>query len=172
MACFSVHPLVGRLQQQTRGVVTGIFEASILTALPLLRPNEKWGIVTTGKFWEKHLRDGVQSFLGAVEADTNTKFAGVESTGLNASDFHHGVSADVVNQKIREATKRLLGKGQVTCVVMGCAGMAGMEDQIRNAASEEVDKEFAFKVLNVVDGVAAGIMQLEQVIRQQRYLRR
>lgn len=167
-----MHPLVGEFQQQYGGIVTGIFEASILTALSLLKPAEKWGIVTTGKFWEKHLRNGVQHFLGAAEADTNSKFAGVESTGLNASDFHHGVSPDVVNQKIREATKRLLRKGQVTCVVMGCAGMAGMEDQIRNAAAEEVDREFATKALNVVDGVAAGVMQLEQVVRQQRYLRR
>ncbi|KAH6656146.1 Asp/Glu/hydantoin racemase [Truncatella angustata] len=174
IACFSVHPLVGELQQLTgtSGVATGIFEASILTALPLLKPDEKWGVVTTGKFWEKHLSDGVQHFLGAGETDSNAKFAGVESTGLNASDFHHGVSPDVVNQKIREATGRLLRKGKVTTVVMGCAGMAGMESQIRRGAAEEMGEEFAGKVLNVVDGVTAGVIQIEQLCRQQRLLRR
>ncbi|KAK9415570.1 putative Asp/Glu/hydantoin racemase [Seiridium unicorne] len=174
VACFSVHPLVGELQRMEghSRIVTGIFEASILTALPLLKPDEKWGIVTTGKFWEKHLTDGVQHFLGAGEGDKNTRFAGVESTGLNASDFHHGVSPDVVNQKIREATKRLLKKGQVTCIVLGCAGMAGMEDQVRTAALEESGEDFAHNILNVIDGVAAGIIQAEQIIRQQQLLRR
>ncbi|KAK6201953.1 hypothetical protein LQW54_009166 [Pestalotiopsis sp. IQ-011] len=171
VACFSVHPLVGEIQKLGKPFVTGIFEASISTALPLLRSDERWGIVTTGKFWEDHLLHGVQHFLGAGGNDYNAKFAGVESTGLNASDFHHGVSPEVVNQKIREATKRLLRKGKVTCVAMGCAGMAGLEDQIRTAASEEYGKDFAEKLF-VIDGVVAGVIQVEQMIRQQRVLRK
>ncbi|KAF7528435.1 hypothetical protein G7054_g10131 [Neopestalotiopsis clavispora] len=171
VACFSVHPLVVELARENI-LATGIFEASILTALPLLRPDEKWGIVTTGKFWEAHLQHGVQQFLGAGDSDPNFKFAGVESTGLNASDFHHGVSPEVVNQKIREATKRLLRKGQITCVAMGCAGMAGLEDQIRTAAEEQCGRDYAYKRLKVIDGVAAGVMQVEQLIRQQKLCKR
>ncbi|ETS80968.1 hypothetical protein PFICI_05970 [Pestalotiopsis fici W106-1] len=171
VACFSVHPLVVELARENI-LATGIFEASILTALPLLLPDEKWGIVTTGKFWEAHLLHGVQHFLGASVSDSNDKFAGVESTGLIASDFHHGVSPEVINQKIREATKRLLRKGKVTCVAMGCAGMAGLEDQIRTAAMEECGEDFAYKTFKVIDGVAAGVMQVEQLIRQQWLLKR
>ncbi|KAI0857356.1 hydantoin racemase [Xylaria cubensis] len=171
VACFSVHPLVSELQSRSQSnstAVTGIFEASVLAAISLLRPDQKWGIVTTGKFWESHLSDGVHVFLGANIDGGNAKFAGVESTGLNASDFHHGVDPAVVRQKLKTATKRLLGAGDVTVVVMGCAGMAGLEEIIREAASEEFGEEFAYEKLHVIDGVRAGIMQVDHMIRNQR----
>lgn len=158
---------MSELQPRSRGTVTGIFEASVLAAIPLLHQGQKWGIVTTGKFWEAHLYDGVGAFLGA-KTDTNAKFAGVESTGLNASDFHHGVDPAVVRQKLKAATKRLLDAGDVTVVVMGCAGMAGLEEIIREAASEERGEEFAYETLHVIDGVRAGIMQVDHMIRNQR----
>lgn len=169
VACFSVHPLVPQLQRQLPDtVITGIFEASVLTALSLLRPGDRWGIVTTGPFWERHLSDGVASFLGADNASMNSKFAGVQPTGLNASEFHQGVAADVVRRKIRDSTQKLLSKGRVTCVVMGCAGMAGMDLEIRRAAEEAHGHDFAFKTLHVVDGVLAGIVHIEQAVRQLR----
>ncbi|KAI1737978.1 hydantoin racemase [Xylaria scruposa] len=169
VACFSVHPLVSELQsREPATAVTGIFEASVLAAISLLRPDQKWGIVTTGKFWETHLSDGVSAFLGAKTEGGNAKFAGVQSTGLNASDFHHGVDPAVVRQKLKAATKRLLGAGHVSVVVMGCAGMAGLEQIIREAAGEEFGDEFAYEQLHVVDGVRAGIMQVDHMIRNQR----
>jgi Asp/Glu/hydantoin racemase len=175
VACFSVHPLVAELQGRrvpsNNFAVIGIFEASILTALSLLGPQEKWGIVTTGKFWEEHLSDGVKSFLGASSTDSNSKFAGVESTGLNASDFHHGVDPAVVEGKIKDATKRLLSKGDVNCIVMGCAGMAGLEDVIRAAACDAKGEPFAYDTLHVVDGLRAGIMQIDHMIKNQRLRR-
>jgi Asp/Glu/hydantoin racemase len=170
VACFSVHPLVPELQSLSGSqcAVTGIFEASVLAAISLLEPGQKWGIVTTGKFWEDHLSNGVKGYLGANVEDVNTKFAGVESTGLNASDFHHGVDPAVVRHKLKKATKRLLGKGQVHVIVMGCAGMAGLDEIIREAASEESGEEFAYSTLHVVDGVRAGIMQVDHMIKNQR----
>lgn len=186
VACFSVHPLVPILQTGQQGpscpAVTGIFEASILAALSLLKPKEQWGIVTTGKFWEEHLYDGVGQYLGALPGPgdpplwpdrkprwCNEKFAGVQSTGLNASDFHDGVDPAVVRKKLKEATKRLLRKRDgVACIVMGCAGMAGLEEIIREAASELRGEKFAYEELHVIDGVRAGIMQIETMIKHQR----
>ncbi|KAI1336674.1 Asp/Glu/hydantoin racemase [Xylariaceae sp. FL0016] len=192
VACFSVHPLVPKLQTLAptslkpgaAPAVTGIFESSVLTALSLLGPSEKWGIVTTGKFWEDHLSRGVAEFLGFPadlgDAAPHSKFAGVESTGLNAGDFHHGVDPAIIRRKLVEATKRLFESGNktmnsrtvsgspVTCIVMGCAGMAGLEEIIRSAASELYGGEFAYKTLHVVDGVRAGIMQIEQTIKHRR----
>ncbi|KAI5856191.1 Asp/Glu/hydantoin racemase [Durotheca rogersii] len=175
VACFSVHPLVSALQSSLSlgsTVVTGVFEAGVVAALSLISPGCKWGIVTTGAFWEEHLTAGVQRFLGiSVTSEANTKFAGVESTGLNASDFHDGVDHAVVEDKLRQATRRLLSRSDVTCIVMGCAGMAGLEDIIRGAASEVRGQHFAYNQLYIVDGVRAGIMQLENAIKQQRLLR-
>ncbi|KAL0942903.1 hydantoin racemase [Colletotrichum truncatum] len=174
VACYSVHTLVHKLSQQYHAslAVTGIFEASVLTATSLLphtspgSVSSKWGVVTTGKFWEKHLSDGVRHYLGqSVDAD-NAKFGGVMSTGLTAGDFHH-VSPDEVRAKLEQATKQLLNSGDVGCVVMGCAGMAGLEEIIRASAAEAYGKEKGDQVF-VVDGVKAGILQLEQTVRSRR----
>ena len=174
VACFSVHPLVKRLAYGNGGIneltVTGIFEAAILASLSLVTtpPSDtaapgKWGIVTTGKFWEAHLADGVHAFLGTTPGSINTKFAGVESTGLNAGDFHGGIDPAVIREKLKQATKRLLGKGSIDCVVMGCAGMAGLEEIIRSAAVEEYGQVQGDQVF-IIDGVKAGIGLLEQTV--------
>ncbi|KJK76625.1 hypothetical protein H634G_08213 [Metarhizium anisopliae BRIP 53293] len=162
VACFSVHTLVPELSNWFDGPVTGIFEASILTAMSLLRPGEQWGIVTTGKFWEKHLSDGVYEFLGVDAAGRSTKFAGVASSGLTAGDFHT-VPPEEVKTKLSLATKGLLESGNIACVVMGCGGMAGLEDIIRSTAKEVYGEKRAGE-LYIVDGVKAGIMQLHQSI--------
>ncbi|KAF6843255.1 hydantoin racemase [Colletotrichum musicola] len=177
VACYSVHNLVNAYAEwHDERWLTGIFEASILTAMSLLLQSSdrfhvnKWGIVTTGKFWEEHLADGVRHYLGQAEgAEDSAKFAGVVSTGLDAGDFHH-VSPSEVKAKLEEATRELLSKGDVGCVVMGCAGMAGLEDIIRASAVDLYGEELGNRVF-IVDGVKAGIMQLEQTIRSRRLFR-
>lgn len=177
VACYSVHPLVHKLREHLSGgdagvpspkPVTGIFEASILTAQLLIGPpsDEAWGIVTTGKFWEEHLTHGVKACLGQAAGESNSNFGGVYTTGLNAGDFHT-VPQEEINRRLTEATKKLLGSGKVTCVVMGCAGMAGLESIIRSAAADLNDGK-EVKHLHVVDGVKAGIMQLDQAIRSRQ----
>ncbi|KAM0420940.1 hypothetical protein ACHAPT_011330 [Fusarium lateritium] len=172
VACFSVHCLVSKLTRYRHLAVTGIFEASILTALSLIpAPDDagKWGIVTTGKWWEEHLSDGAKKFLGQNRDGVNNKFAGVFSSGLTAGDFHT-VPPEQVKEKLKEATKQLLSSGQVSCVVMGCGGMAGLEDIIRSTAVEMYGKADG-NLVYIIDGVKAGVMQLEQMIRSKRAFR-
>lgn len=155
-------------------------------------PGRTWGIVTTGAFWEKHLEDGVRRFLDAsysssfsASASSVTatafpgsqnaaKFAGVYTTGLDAGDFHGGeegggVGQEVVRAKIRDATKRLLAFGRVGCVVMGCAGMAGLEDIIRATITEEYgEPQTPQEKVYIIDGVKAGVGILAETIRNER----
>ncbi|EGX87709.1 hypothetical protein CCM_09670 [Cordyceps militaris CM01] len=168
VACFSVHPLVSKLSSITTATVTGIFEASILTSLSVIVTggNETWGIVTTGPFWEKHLNDGVNTFLGQAAGQTNDRFAGTFSSGLTAGDFHT-VSPEQVNVRLKAATVRLLKSSNIRCVVMGCGGMAGLERIIRDAALEVYGQERGQSVY-VVDGVRAGLLQLYQTILSRR----
>ncbi|KAK3388256.1 Asp/Glu/hydantoin racemase [Sordaria brevicollis] len=174
VCCFSIHPLVTKLTEYASSnltsslSVTGIFESSLLTSLSLLTsPSRKWGIVTTGKFWESHLTSGVKDFLGQSQPSQNEKFAGVETTGLNAGDFHGDIPQSVIDAKLAEATRRLLKRGDVECVVMGCAGMAGLEEIIRRVAVEEYGEERGRKVM-VVDGVRAGVGLLGEMVRWRR----
>lgn len=177
VACYSSHPLVDTITAQYPDLlVTGIFEASIAATLPLLRRASRrggggggggWGIVTTGQYWEAHLTSAVQTFLGQSEgaASANQWFRGVFTTGLNASDFHgDGVSPATIRQKLAEATRRLLRTGGVGCVIMGCAGMAGLEEIIREACVDEYGEESARRVY-VIDAVRAGVGVLEGMVR-------
>lgn len=164
IACYSKHTLVEQIQARLPGLpVTGIFEASVLASLPLVRPGRGWGIVTTGKFWEAHLSDAIESFLGA----DNASFLGVQSTGLLAGDFHGDVPPDVIRDKLKAATKRLMAKGRPDCILMGCGGMAGLEEVIRTAVREELGEQVA-KDVYVVDGVRAGVGVIEQMVRNKR----
>lgn len=141
--------------------VTGIFEASVATSLQIMHPHERFGIVSTGKVWEKILDDAVEAFLGS--STTKSRFAGVETTGLNATELHD-TPAEEVRRRMKEATKRLLRKGDVGAVCLGCAGMAGFDEMVRDAAIEELGKEKGERV-RVVDGVIAGVAWLEGAIR-------
>lgn len=175
VACFSVHPLVKQLAHSLRPTpVIGIFEASILTSLSLVplvekeKEQQQWGIVTTGAFWEAHLSNGVAAFLGQPlsQSISDHRFAGVYSTGLNAGDFHI-ISQEQINVRLREATKRLLSSGNVTCVVMGCGGMGGLQDMIRDIIVQEYGRDKA-KDVSIVDGVQAGVLQLQQTVLSRR----
>ncbi|KAL8366479.1 hypothetical protein RB595_004992 [Gaeumannomyces hyphopodioides] len=187
VACYSVHPLVAHLAERHRGrrVVLGILEASVLAALALTNPYPRcpespgrtWGIVTTGAFWEAHLEDGVRRFLDASYSasfspgpgQNAAKFAGVYTTGLDAGDFHGDVGPEVVRAKLKDATKRLLAFGRVGCVVMGCAGMAGLEDVIRSAIAEEYgEPQTPQEKVYIIDGVKAGVGLLAETIRNER----
>lgn len=168
VACYSQHPLVLKLKSEpaikaTGKPVAGIFEASVAMSLQLIAPGERFGIVSTGKVWEVILTEAVMDFLGTGPSAASKRFAGVETTGLNATELHDA-PADEVRRKMKEATKRLLRKGYVGAVCLGCAGMVGMDEMVRSAAVEELGEEKG-SGLRIVDGVKAGVVWLEGAVR-------
>lgn len=167
VACYSKHPLVPTLKSQdkvkaARRPVTGIFEASVSTSLQIIAPDEKFGIVSTGKVWEGILSEAVVDFLG-TRHEASKRFAGVETTGLNATDLHDA-PAEEVRKRMKDAVKRLLRKGNVGAICLGCAGMAGMNEMVREACVEELREEDGGRV-RIVDGVQAGVAWLEGAVR-------
>ncbi|KAL0263668.1 hypothetical protein SLS55_002649 [Diplodia seriata] len=170
VACYSPHPLVAALKAELAVLdsstkpVTGIFEASVATALQIVSsspPREKFGIVSTGKVWEEILGRAVARLLG-VEAG-GKRFAGTQTTGLMATELHE-VEAEEVRRRMVQATRRLVGRGDVGAVCLGCAGMAGMDEMVREACVEELGEEEGRRVV-VVDGVQAGVAWLEGMMR-------
>ncbi|KAK6503037.1 hypothetical protein TWF481_008072 [Arthrobotrys musiformis] len=153
VACYSEHALVPLLRQYTKRPVVGIFEASITHALLLKGPGG-WGIVTTGKIWEDLLSIGVGNFVG----EEGNGFEGVESTGLNADELH-SLGHEEVKRKIGDAVVRLVGRGDVRVICLGCAGMAGLDDAVTKALGP------LGKSVYIVDGVKAGVMQVDSMIR-------
>lgn len=82
---------------------------------------------------------------------------------MNATELHE-VGREVVEKKMKEATRRLLKRGMVGAVCLGCAGMSGMEAWVREAAVEELGEVEGGRV-RVVDGVRAGVGILEGLVR-------
>ena len=167
ICCYSKHPLVSLLKSEdsvkdASKPVTGIFEASVCTALQIIRPDEKFGIVSTGKVWEDVLSEVVAIYLG-TDARVGSRFAGVTTTGLSATELHDAPAEDV-RQRMKDATKRLLSAGQVGAICLGCAGMAGMNEMVREACVEALGEERGRRV-RIVDGVQAGVAWLEGAVR-------
>ena len=158
IACYSDHPLIVLLRTHLVDPpihVLGILEASVAHALllPQRAPLNKFGIVTTGKTWEPVLGSAVTSFLGAAESE---RFAGVRSTGIGVLGFHDGSDPGVENA-VQELVKDGAG-----VIILGCAGMSGLETSVKRAASRVGSGR---AVVLVVDGVRAGIQLLVALIR-------
>jgi len=155
---------VTELKTHTSKPVLGIFEASVSTALNLLGEEQIFGIVSTGRVWEQILGDAIREDLLGVEKMRRV-FAGVETLGLNAGELHgDGGGEGEVKKAVMAATGRLIDTDpamEVKVIVLGCAGMAGMEEWVR----EEVGRRG--KEVRVVDGVKAGVGILQGLIRGQ-----
>lgn len=167
VACYSDHPLVWMLTEHTRKPVVGIFQASVATSMQLITRNQTFGIVTTGSIWEDLLTKAVHGFIG-VSTHRNP-FAGVETTGLNATDLHNAPAAEV-RRRMKEATKRLLERdhsGDVRAICLGCAGMVGLEEAVREACLEKSGHVEGTDAFKVIDGVKAGVGILQTLVRGQ-----
>ena len=175
VACYCVHPLVGILRDHLPPHihVTGIFEASISMSLSLLpldyegakprNARSKFGIVSTGTYWEKALSDGVKNLLDLKDLGASGQFKGVETTGLTAAELHTA-PPELVRQRMMEATKRMVRDRDVKIICLGCAGMAGLDSVVEEALVEELGEEEA-QYVYVLDGVKAGITVLEGLLR-------
>lgn len=186
VACYSQHPLVPALRkrQKTKNgglkPVIGIFEASISTSLNVVNSSghvfssgsekesvpSKFGIVTTGKAWIPLLTMGVNAYLGAGDSEDKSQsraFKGVESTGLNADELHTAPEEEV-RQRMIDATRRQIRDRDVCAIILGCAGMAGMDKIVREACVQELGEDDGQKVV-IVDGVKAAIAMADGMLR-------
>ncbi|KAI9036329.1 aspartate/glutamate racemase family protein [Aspergillus affinis] len=155
-----------------RKCVTGIFEASVVTSLSLIssfqlvgdqgygktQAQDTFGIISTGNVWKEELSKAVAEMLIRSGDATNPtrRFAGVETTGLTAVELHTTPPAEV-KRRISEATEKLIKStpDPLTAICMGCAGMAGMEEAVREGCIKAYGPKQA-KQVRIVDGVVAG----------------
>lgn len=190
VACYSQHPLVPILKSEceklilaatkdgasTAKHVLGIFEASVTTSLTLLAgamPGHMFGIVSTGKIWEEALKVAVEEFLNIKThyRDGGGKFLGCETTGLSAVELHD-LPASEVRAKMVSATEKLARWGcqevaykrKLVVVCLGCAGMVGLEEAVREGCVNVMGEAEGRKV-RIVDGVKAGVGMLIALTR-------
>ncbi|CBF89009.1 aspartate/glutamate racemase family protein [Aspergillus nidulans FGSC A4] len=152
--------------------VTGIFEGSIVTSLSLVssfqltwdggfgksQAKDTFGIVTTGSSWKVELSNAVSDMLvnSGNHKGSSSRFAGVETTGLTAVELHT-TPPEEVRRRIIEATERLIKANSrpVSAICLGCAGMAGMEEAVREGCIKAYGRKQGSRV-KIVDGVVSG----------------
>lgn len=129
----------------------GIFEAGVAHAMLL---GGRFGIVTTGHDMKNPLITATSTFLGA----SSERFAGVTTSGLGVVELREG-DRDHVETLIKSSSAKAASLG-ANVLIMGCAGMAGMEDIVKAGVREACLGE-----VQVVDGARAGIETLAGLSR-------
>lgn len=132
---------------------------------------QKFAIITTAAIWGPVLDSAVRSadpeMLGRERGAA--LFAGVQTVGLNAGDLHGGQQeVEEVERRVRGAVRRLVdgeGGGEMGVIVLGCAGMVGMEEWVRDEWARSRSGERSWEGSKVVDGVKAGVGILQGLVR-------
>ncbi|KAF6830350.1 hydantoin racemase [Colletotrichum plurivorum] len=147
VCCFSDHPLVAALARKFPGLpVTGILQAALQKATA---DGGRFGIVTTSLAWEPALTRSVEDLGFAAHS------AGVVSTGLGVLELGDLERRAVVDRIVESCAP--LVKGGAGSIILGCAGMAPLEQDIRAALPPGA---------TTVDGVRAGIEILARIVRE------
>lgn len=153
VCCFSDHPLAHMLREVTTKPTIGIFEAAITQALLV---GKRFGVVTTGTGYKFNLYNGVRAFMGA----SSERFAGLVTTGLGVVELREG-DREKIEKNVKEASGEMASQG-ADVILLGCAGMAGMELLVEQGAAEANP---GLPPVRVLDGAKAGVEMLSALIR-------
>jgi len=127
VACFSAHPLTAALRELTDAPVMSILESPLLYASTL---GSRVGILTTSPRWEPLLMHDIASLhLTAQNA------AGVASSGLSVLDLEDLPREKVIMRLCEVAVEELQERRGADVIVLGCAGMVGLQGAIRAACA-------------------------------------
>lgn len=147
VGCYSDHPLIESLASHTHKPVLGIMHATLLYAYANPAFN-RLIIITSTEGWVKLLDDAITRFAG-VGSFPYLKFqktAALDVLVLNLSDPQEFLQ---ICTRVRWILD-LNASSPIDCVLLGCAGMAGLDDKLH----EE------FPNVRFVDSVKAGVQFL------------
>ncbi|RDW89876.1 gamma-tubulin mipA [Aspergillus mulundensis] len=172
VACYSAHPLVGMLREAidkledaallelgpTANIKRNSFQLTWDGGFGKSQAKDTFGIVTTGSSWKTELSNAVSDMLvnSGDHKGSPSRFAGVETTGLTAVELHT-TPPEEVRRKIIEATEKLIKANSrpVSAICLGCAGMAGMEEAVREGCIRAYGRKQGSRV-KIVDGVVSA----------------
>jgi len=79
----------------------------------------------------------------------------VVCTGYTAAEVHGDSSRNQVHRAMAEAAQKLVKEDRCDIIILGCAGMTGLEQTIREAVGNRI---------TIIDGVVAGVHMLAGII--------
>jgi allantoin racemase len=143
VACYGNHPAINAARELTRRPVVGIAEASMSLACML---GHTFSIVTTSSRWRPMLIDAVRLY------GFEPRCASVRACGLTVLDVDERPEHEVRGLLLREARQAIVEDG-AEVIVLGCAGMTGLDSELSAALGAPV-----------VDGVAAAVKIAEALV--------
>ena len=114
------------------------------------------GILTTSKRWERLLERDVRS-VGLEHLNR----AGVTSSGYTPAELHD-VPANEVCAKLGQVAKTFVQDG-ADVIVLGCAGMAGLEDAVKAAVNDVVVLDPVKCAVQLASGLIAMGLQTSKL---------
>ena len=171
VCCFSHHPLVKMLENffsknKINSIkVMHLLQSGLLASLAFSAPaGNSIGIITTGKEMVKDIDDGIASFFGS-SAKSNDRYAGCIATGLGVLQLRDPSQQEIVENTIRQHSAELAKRG-VGAIMLGCAGMAGMEHIVRKGLADHLGEQA--NQIAIIDTAKAGLLLLTAQIRMNR----
>src|SRR5215204_2525157 len=135
-ACFSAHAAIDATRELTRKPALGIAEAAMALASLV---GHRFSVVTTSPRWKPLLENAVRTY------GYETRCASVRSSGLAVLDLEVLPREQVIETLVGEA-RRAVQEDGAEAIVLGCAGMANLEQHFRDALD-----------VPIVESVAAGV---------------
>ncbi|GAA6005371.1 hypothetical protein JCM10207_002956 [Rhodosporidiobolus poonsookiae] len=156
VCCFTDHALQHMIREHLGPTSTkpcvGMFEAGISKALMLSR---KFGILSTGFGPKPLLSKGVANFLGGSASE---RYAGGVTSGIKIEELRQPEEREKVERLMKETAAKVARLG-ADCIVLGCAGMAGMEGWVLEGVRAE-----GLPDVRVVDAAVAGLVFLAGMV--------
>lgn len=157
VCCYSDHPLIHSLAKLTKGHVMGIMQATLLYALldPLIT---KLVIITSVSEWEPLLDKGITDFVGASSFPIN-KFQRTKALNTSVLSLSDPAEFEKIRAVVDSHLNGTYRDDKIDCVLLGCAGMAGLDDQLSRH----------FPGVKFIDSVKIGVDLLTALVRFKRY---
>ncbi|BGO94138.1 hypothetical protein NBRC10512_006960 [Rhodotorula toruloides] len=156
VCCFTDHALQHMIREHLGPTspkpCIGMFEAGISKALILSR---KFGVLSTGFGPKPLLSKGVSSFLGASGSE---KWVGGVTSGIKIEELREADEREKVERLMKETAAKVAALG-ADCIILGCAGMAGMEQLVLEGV-----KEAGLQDVRVIDAAKAGLVMLAGMV--------
>ncbi|GAA5830592.1 hypothetical protein JCM11251_002525 [Rhodosporidiobolus azoricus] len=156
VCCFTDHALQHMIREHLGPTSTkpciGMFEAGLSKALMLSR---KFGVLSTGFGPKPLLSKGVMNFLGAAASE---RWAGGVTSGIKIEELRMEEEKEKV-ERLMKGTAAKVARLGADCIILGCAGMAGMEPLVLQGV-----REAGLPDVRVVDAAVAGLVFLSGMV--------
>lgn len=149
VCCYSDHPLIYSLSNLTKKPVLGIMQASLLASLldPLI--NQRI-IITSFDAWEPLLDQAIQKFHGLDQFPET--FVPTQSLNINVVNLNNPDEFSKIEDRVRHILNQY---ESVNCVLLGCAGMVGLDIKL----------SALFSQVKFIDSIKVGCEFLGVLVR-------